>query len=132
MKVAIISVVINIVLSLILIGPLKHGGLALALSVSATVNFLVLFIMLRSKLGNIDGRNIARSFVKISFASLVMGLIGRLLLRGDIWMESGRFLQKSGKLAVVIGLCIVIYFLMMRLMKSEELKYLLNIRKKTG
>ncbi len=130
LKVAIVSVVINILLSLILIGPLKHGGLALALSISSSVNFVVLFILLRSKLGRVDGRNIARSFIKISIASLVMGFIGRFLLRGDMWIESGRVIEKTGLMAVVICLCISIYFLMMWFMKSDELKYLINIRKK--
>jgi putative peptidoglycan lipid II flippase len=132
LKVAIVSVIANILLSFILIGPLRHGGLALALSVSAAVNFIVLFVLLRSKLGRVDGRNIIRSLIKISSASLIMGVTGRLILRGDIWTESGRVIEKTGMLAGTIILCVIVYFLLMHLMKSEELGYLLNIRRRSG
>jgi peptidoglycan biosynthesis protein MviN/MurJ (putative lipid II flippase) len=92
----------------------------------------MLFLLLRVKLGRIDGRNILRSSVKICLASLVMGGVGRLLVRGDMWTESGMVIQKAGRLSAVIALCIALYLLMMRLMKSEELRYLLQMRKKKG
>ncbi|MEF9475704.1 MAG: hypothetical protein L0958_03235, partial [Candidatus Mariimomonas ferrooxydans] len=72
-------------------------------------------------------------------ASAVMGFVGWLTLRGDmwcaperctLWMQSGKTVEKTMILAGVIGLCIAIYLFIMYLMKSEELKYLINIRKK--
>ncbi|MCK5427655.1 MAG: hypothetical protein KAJ34_08160, partial [Thermodesulfovibrionia bacterium] len=118
--------------------PLKHGGLALAFAIATSVNFVVLLILLRAKLGRIDGKNIFRSFIKISIASTVMGFIGWSLIRGDLWcaqerctlwMESGNIIEKAGALTGVIIVCIIIYFFIMYVMKSEELRYLLRIRK---
>ncbi len=138
LKVAIISVAINIILSFILIGPLKHGGLALSLSIASAVNFVILFFLLRSKLGRVDGKKIIRSFTKVAFASLAMGIVGWYAIRRDmwcaperctLWMESGRTLEKTGILTGVIILCAAVYFLMMHLMKSEELSYLIKMRK---
>ncbi len=130
LKVAVISVIVNIIFSFILIGPLKHGGLALSLSISAAVNFIILFYFLREKLERVDGKNIFKSFIKVSSASLIMGLTGWQLIKGDMWMESGRTLEKSAILIGAIVLCAGLYFLIMYLMKSEELNYLINLRKK--
>ncbi|UCF86884.1 MAG: murein biosynthesis integral membrane protein MurJ [Nitrospiraceae bacterium] len=130
LKVALISVVTNILFSFLLIGPLKHGGLALSLSIASAVNFIALFSLLRIKLGGIDGRNIMKSFLKISLSSSVMGIIGWIIIRGDMWKESGKILEKSGSLFSVIVLCIIIYLLLMRIMGSDELDYLIKMRKK--
>jgi len=46
MKIAVISVVVNIVLSLILVGTMAHTGLALAISIAAWVNATLLFAVL--------------------------------------------------------------------------------------
>jgi putative peptidoglycan lipid II flippase len=130
LKVALISVITNILFSFLLIGPLKHGGLALSLSIASAVNFVALFYLLKIKLGGIDGKNIMKSFAKISLSSAVMGIIGWVIIRGDVWKESGKILEKSGNLFSVIVLCIIIYLLLMRLMGSDELDYLIKMRKR--
>lgn len=127
LKVAVFSVAINILCSLILIGPLKHGGLALALSIATSVNFIILFVLLRKKLGRVDGRRILRSFIKTSLASSVMGIVGWMVIRSDMWHESGRVIEKTGILGGVIILCIMVYLLIMHLTKSEELEYLIKM-----
>ncbi|MBI5049772.1 MAG: murein biosynthesis integral membrane protein MurJ [Nitrospirae bacterium] len=128
-KIAGLSILTNIICSLIFMGPLKHGGLALANSMGSAVNFLVLFLLLRKRLVRVDGRNILRSFAKISLASFIMGFTGWLIIRGGMWKEGGRLIEKAFILSGVIALCIAIYLLIMHLMKSEEMKYLLKIYK---
>lgn len=132
-KIAVIAVVTNIILSLVLMKPLKHSGLALANAVASSVNFCVLFFLLRGRLKRIDGGNIARAFLKISLASAIMGVLGWLLSKGNLWVESGRTLEKTLVLTGTITLCFAIYLLIMYLMKSEELKHLISmIKKKSG
>ena len=48
-KVATITMIANGLLSLLLMGPLRHGGLALALSLSSTVQLLLLIFILRGR-----------------------------------------------------------------------------------
>lgn len=127
LKVAIISVAINILCSLILIWPLRHGGLALALSIATSINFIILLVFLRRRIGRVDGRRILRSFIKTSLASSVMGIVGWMIIRSDIWRESGRIIEKTGVLGGVIILCILVYLLLMHLTKSEELEYLIKM-----
>ena len=72
---ATIAVVLNIVLNLILSRFIGIGGLALATSISAIVSTLLMFITLRKKIGGFGLKEISISFVKISFASILMGCI---------------------------------------------------------
>jgi len=74
-KVASLSVVVNIILNLILMRPLKIGGIALATSISATLNFILLYFMLKKKIGDIYGRSIIKTFLKSLVASMLMGFI---------------------------------------------------------
>ena len=129
-KVAVIALLTNIILSLIFLGPLQHSGLALANAIASSVNFTALFFMLRKKLGRVEGRKIAASFIKISTASAVTGLMGWFIIRGDIWMQSGKIIEKASAMTGVIALYIAVYILIMYLFRSEELTYLIKMRKK--
>ena len=73
-KTAFIAVMLNVVLNLILMWPLKLGGLALATSISATVNFLMLYYILRKRIGRLGTKETANSFVRVSLASVIMGI----------------------------------------------------------
>ena len=109
-KILVVTVMTNIILSLILMRPLKHSGLALANALASTVNFLLLFYFLRKKLERLGARRIIKSFLKISLASIVMGAAGWFLLHGELWKESGRSMEKAGYLSGVIMLCSALYF----------------------
>ena len=74
-KVASASLILNIILSIIFMFPLKISGLALATSLSGTFNFFLLFFILRKKIGAVDGAKILRSFLKVFMASIVMAAV---------------------------------------------------------
>lgn len=73
-RISIASVALNIVLSLLLIGPLKQGGLALANSIATILEMFVLLYLLRPRLQGIDGPTLARSTVKMVLGAVVMAL----------------------------------------------------------
>lgn len=73
-KVAAVSLVLNITLNLLLMNPLKAGGLALATSLSAVFNCILLYIFLRRKIGKLGLSGILDSLFKITLAGLFMGL----------------------------------------------------------
>jgi putative peptidoglycan lipid II flippase len=111
MKIAIVSVCLNIALNLILVRYLALIGLALATSVSSVVGFAILSVMLKRRLGDIRGREIWAAVVRILTASVVMGavlyLVAHMLESGaiDIW---GKLIQVAAAgaagLAAFIGL----------------------------
>jgi putative peptidoglycan lipid II flippase len=74
-KTALISVILNVALNLILMWPMKLGGLALATSVSATVNFLMLYSILKKRIGRLGTKEISGSFIRVLLASVIMGIV---------------------------------------------------------
>jgi len=54
---------------------LQYAAIAAATSVGVTVGMLILFEALRRRLGRIDGRAIARSFLRICVASLALAVV---------------------------------------------------------
>ncbi len=122
-KIAVVGMLSNLLFSLVLMGPLRHAGLALANSLASGVNFVLLFYFLRRKLGRVDARRILKSFVKICLASAVMGLAGWSLLRGSIWAASGRSLEKAIYLAGTIVVCLCIYLAVSFFLRGEEMHY---------
>jgi putative peptidoglycan lipid II flippase len=130
-KIAVIALLTNIILSVLLMKPLKHSGLAFANALASSVNFILLFYLLRKKLERIGARRILKSFLKISLASALMGVAGWFLLHGEIWKQGGRSMEKAGYLSGVIIVCIGLYLFVSYLLKSEEMGYVMDsVRRK--
>jgi len=74
LKCGVVAIAINLILSLILIHPLKHGGLALANSLAATFNIFQLgWYLSRSKEGSVSFAGIGSDILKVIVASLGCG-----------------------------------------------------------
>ncbi|MEW6676043.1 MAG: murein biosynthesis integral membrane protein MurJ [Nitrospirota bacterium] len=129
-KVAVVALAMNVILSIILMKPLKHGGLALANAISSGVNFILLFYFLRQRLKRVDVKRIVNSLIKISIASALMGFLGWFLLHGELWQQSGKSIEKAFYLSGIIVLCAGIYFFMSYLFKSEELGHVIEMIKR--
>jgi putative peptidoglycan lipid II flippase len=78
-KTAFAAVIINIILMIILMRPLKLGGIALAASISAIFNFAALYILLKRKLIHLHTKEVLDSFMRILLSSIVMGIILKIL-----------------------------------------------------
>jgi putative peptidoglycan lipid II flippase len=75
MKTSIISLLSNIVLSLILMVPFKEAGLAIATSISGIFQFGQLIYYYPKKVGEFPFREVAFSFLRILLASVAMGFV---------------------------------------------------------
>jgi putative peptidoglycan lipid II flippase len=74
---------VNIALCLLLSGPLRLGGIALAGSVSAYCNFFALLFLLEKRIGRVVDRSVVICLFTSLAASLVMG--------GVLWFGLDRF-----------------------------------------
>ena len=122
-KVAIISLLINIVLAILLMRPLKHVGLALATSFSSMVNLTILTLILRQRLGRIQGRLIINSLFKNLAAALAMGL-PIFLIRHYCYQSTGTVLNL---LLLVLGemiLGMAVYLVLTFCFRSPEFTYI--------
>jgi putative peptidoglycan lipid II flippase len=125
-KAAVVALTANLLLSLALMGPLKHSGLALANALSAMLDFTVLIVLLRKRLGRVEGRRILASFIKISLASAVMGAFAWWVLRGEMWSRSGESLIKACWLFGAIALSVFLYAGLCRILRCEELDFIIK------
>ena len=129
--VAACALVANIALSLALMGPMKHNGLALANALASMINFTVLFYLLRRKLGQIGARGTIISATRSALAAAVMGAVGWFITRGPLWEGPGHSALKALWLCGTIALCTAIYVAVSKLLGSDELEFLLaSARKK--
>jgi putative peptidoglycan lipid II flippase len=134
-KIAVVSIVTNILLSaaFITLTSLAHGGLALATSAAAMLNLGLLTIQLRKKIGRMDGKRILTSLLKIIPASIAMGAIGWWVSKQAIWDTGGNTLLKTEMLAGGMTASVLFYIFFMWIMRSEELKFMTKlVRRKTG
>ena len=123
-KTMMVSVGTNIVLSLCFMGPLKIGGLALASTLSATLNVALLYRRLRIKFGPLDEANILASGGKILLSGLVMALAAWVF---DHYLMPTANVSRLMQLLILSGGilgCLVIYVASAKFFGVKELKVL--------
>lgn len=126
-KAASVAVVVNIIVSLLLMGPLQHGGLALATSLASMANLSVLIWALRRKLGRLNMTEIIHSMKKVVPATVIMGFIAWLMTRGGIWASNGQTSAKVVLLFTSILLSSASYLVILYLLRCKELFFLLGM-----
>jgi putative peptidoglycan lipid II flippase len=129
-QVATITMIANVLLSLLLMGPLRHGGLALALSLSSTVQLLFLIFILRARGDLLDLKSMVSSAGKSLAASAVMGIVLYDLNRR--WLAAGEpviFWSHALALTGVICVGVAVYFLMARIFRCREISSVLDMVK---
>lgn len=117
---AFLAFVLNLLLSLALMGPLRHGGLALASSLSALGNMGLLLWFLRKKIGRFGGRAIALSGVKGVLSSIPMAAAVYGILQLGDWSRVGGKLIKGGVLGAAVLAGIAIFLVTAHLLACEE------------
>ncbi|MFP4158924.1 MAG: murein biosynthesis integral membrane protein MurJ [Desulfobacterales bacterium] len=72
-KMATYSIIANIALGVILMGPFNHGGLALATSLGSMINFILLAAVLQRRMGGLHWKMIVFSAARTVVCSTIMG-----------------------------------------------------------
>jgi putative peptidoglycan lipid II flippase len=124
---ATVAIAANIVLGIVLMRPLAHGGLALATALSSMLNLLLLVLALRRRLGVLGWRPVAFSAARTLFAAALMGIV--ILLAGRWAMPA---MYRSGPALLVglgglIALGVSVYMALAQLMGMPEVAAVLEI-----
>jgi putative peptidoglycan lipid II flippase len=130
LKIGLICLGANVIFNAILIFPLKHGGLALATSLSSMLNLILLFRKLGPKLGGIEMKKNIKSLFRIFLCSLPMGLAAYLICSIGNWSTTGNI---SGKVVLLLTGIVVglgIYLVGSYWVRNEEMLFLLKMTKK--
>ena len=104
-KIASCSLGLNIVLNAVLIFPLGVGGIALASSLAAAFNFLLLCHRLCLKIGPIQWQSIFKEAAKLLIVGLILGLVSKEMAK---WS----FTNKYVCLSVVLCVDFVLFLLL--------------------
>jgi len=126
-KTAGVSLMVNIVFNLILMWPLKVGGLALATSIAATTNFVILYVILTRRIGDIGTGRIVSSFLRICAASGVMGAFVFIAMRAFLYPLEGSSLFLFVKLAVIVLVSSVVYLVAAHIAGVDGIKKMRSI-----
>jgi putative peptidoglycan lipid II flippase len=109
------TVALNVLLSLLLLRSLQHGGLALANALAVNVEMAALLWFMRRRLGSLDARPLLLSVGRAALAATLMGVVLQLLAA---WMASA-----SPWFAAVVGVGLgsLVYIGAAYLFRSSEM-----------
>lgn len=122
---AVIGVVLNIILNIILSKYMGIKGLALATSIAAIFTTILLFISLRKKIGSFGMKQISISFLKILFASLIMGLIVKLSFN-----HFTSIISQNLSLLIATAVGAASYFIIIYFMKIHDVDMIVSAIKR--
>lgn len=127
--IAFVTLVFNVLFCFVLVGPLGHGGLALATSLSSIVGVIALLIVLKMRLGRFGGRSIFSSSVKSVVASVLMGALIYFLISASGFSSLGSA-ARIALIVISLALGVVTYVTFSVLFKVPEVTFLKGILKK--
>jgi len=116
-RVATIALLLNVVLSAILMFPLKIGGVALATSISASVSSVLLYRSLIKKLGKINWDNTKEQAVRLILLSFFIALFASFL-----W--SSLAYDKYIKALIISGASLIIFLGLGFILRLKQIIYL--------
>jgi len=115
-KTATIALIINIILSALLMFPLKIGGVALGSSLAAAINFFFLYRYLIKKIGVLRWEDTKAQFIKVLSLSIISAVISRFVW--DIFT-----FNKYMKMSMVVAIFFVLFTVCGSFIKIKQITY---------
>ena len=132
-RVACAAVAVNIVLDFALMVPLKHGGIALATSISSCVNLSLLLWLLRKRVGALGLRRVGVSLAKIAAATVAMAAASWAAHRGVAAVAAGGGIgPQAFRVFVPLAAGVAVYLAAARAAGAPELGELLHEFRRRG
>lgn len=126
----IIAVVLNIVLNIVLVKVMGHGGLALATSLSSIICILLLFRSLKKKIGYYGQDKIRITFIKSLIASFIMGIVTYFVYRFFNSILGLGFINEAISLGISVAIGAVVYVILVVIFRVNEIDMFIDIVKK--
>jgi putative peptidoglycan lipid II flippase len=128
-----IAVGVDILFSLLLMGPLQVQGLALATSIASFAHFFLLVVLLRKKIGPIRGTEILYSIFRTLLSALPMAILTYFLVLKWSPVQQARVLDKAALLTLEILIGLATYLGTAFLLRSDAGLFLFNVlRRRVG
>jgi len=136
LKIGIISVFINVGLSLVFtqIFNLQIISLAMAITIASILQALLLFLILEKRIGNYSFVSCVQPILKMAFASLLTGVFLWVPMRilDRYVLNTSRVIDLVLLTMIASGIGFGVYLILSKMLKIEELNHFLGIFKRFG
>ncbi len=116
------SIAVNYVMNSLLVGPFGHVGLAFSTSAVALVNFLLLALLMRRRLGHLAGRKLAVTAVKIALASAALAVVAWIANQSAGALPLHGLALEFSRVIIAIVLAAATFYGVCRLLRVDELQ----------
>ncbi|HXV80717.1 MAG TPA: murein biosynthesis integral membrane protein MurJ [Candidatus Binatia bacterium] len=120
------SIAVNYVMNSLLVGPFGHVGLAFSTSTVALVNFILLAVFMRRRVGRLDGSRLGMTLLRICAASVPMAVVAWLVSELCASLPMAGIALRLVRVSVSITLAAVAFYVACRLFRIEELDEAVN------
>ncbi|MBN2543996.1 murein biosynthesis integral membrane protein MurJ [bacterium] len=131
-KIAAYAMLLNVIFNVLLMGPLKHGGLALATSIASTFNVVTLIFLLKKRLPQLNLKPILITLVKLLTTSVISGFVTYITVKFVLpifIVHSGSFIIKLLYFLIPFVIGFALFLFLSVVFKIEELKDVWNVLK---
>jgi putative peptidoglycan lipid II flippase len=115
------SIAVNYVMNSLLVAPFGHVGLAFSTSAVALVNFILLALFMRRRIGPLEGSRLGTTLARICVASIPMGAVAWLVSEFCGSLPLAGIVLKLVRVSAAITLASIAFYVVCRLLRIEEL-----------
>ena len=121
MLISLVSIAVNYVINALLVGPFGHVGLAFSTSTVALVNFILLALFMRRRIGRLEGKRLGHTLVRICVASVPMAVVAWLVSEFCASLPLSGIMLKLVNVVASITLATMVFYAGCRMLRIEEL-----------
>lgn len=125
--VGIFNVIMNISINLLVAKNFGTEGLAASVSISTSITSVILFIILRKKLGRLGTKSYIKTFIKSIMASFTMGVFCLIYFEIEKLNILSSTFSKFIILSIVVFIAVIIYVITLYFLGVKEVVDLKNI-----
>ncbi len=127
LKIALAAIMLNVVLNLILMWPLRQGGIALATVLSSSFNNLSLIWILRRQGYAFNAKPVISTAVKVLLAAVPAAAAARFLYAGALSFDLILWKKELVPLLVISAIFVFLFTLFAGLLRCPELRENYNL-----
>ena len=127
LKTGIIASIMNVILDLALMKILSYKGIALATSMVVTLNTVLLWHLLRAKIGSLNEKDVLKSVLKTGLAAIITGGILFMISHYLLSLTDEIMWKREVSLGLILIMGIFIFCVVSSLSKIQEYRYFSEI-----
>jgi putative peptidoglycan lipid II flippase len=115
------SIAVNYFMNSLLVGPFGHVGLAFSTSTVALVNFILLTLFMRRRVGRLEGNRLGSTLLRICVASVPMAVVAWLVSEFCASLPLAGMALKLVRVSAAITVAAIVFYVACRMLRIEEL-----------